>query len=107
MWGSSESSLAIARIFTCDIVIMREGGFDSVVYGGPNPSDKALKIVYSGPVGEWNHYSSFNQFDSLALPVVSYAPTTIGALIPIVEFFVIIQSHLKSKFLHFTFRERP
>lgn len=73
VWGAPESCLSIARIFQVDLIILREGASSILINCGPSPAAQTIRIVYTGPLNAWNHYSSFKRFDALSTPRL---PTT-------------------------------
>lgn len=64
VWGVSESLLAIAMLFECDIIIHRELEFTTKVENEDESTTHRLQIVivYRGARNQWNHYESFMHF---------------------------------------------
>lgn len=61
-YGASESLLAIAILFECEIVVYREGGFRTIVSDENSIPSVQISVVYRGQFGSWNHYDSFIGF---------------------------------------------
>lgn len=72
IFGASESLLALATIFKCEIMILREQGYDTTVTSDETDTNLRIQIVYRGTVNNWNHYDSF----------VAYADTITADDIP-------------------------
>lgn len=62
VFGASESLLALAAVFNCQIKIMRENGYSTTVVSTENHANLRIQIVYRGNVNDWNHYDSFVKY---------------------------------------------
>lgn len=60
--GDSESLLAIANVFECEIEVFRENGFRTVVTNDRALVSAVVRLVYRGTTGRWDHYDSFMGF---------------------------------------------
>lgn len=47
-------------------MIIREHGARTLIQSNVLPPTQTLFLVYTGPVGAWCHYSSFQRFDNLS-----------------------------------------
>lgn len=70
-WGASESLLAAATLFDCDIEIYRECGYRTLVTCEGNNATNLIRLVYRGPINAWNHYDSFLDF----VPLIALTST--------------------------------
>lgn len=57
-WGGAESLSALAQIFSCVILVKREGDCHIEVTSPSSDISRVFSVVYRGPVNEWNHYDS-------------------------------------------------
>lgn len=78
-WGSSETLITIATLFNCEIEIFREKGFRTVVTNESVQPTSKIRLVFSGPVNDWNHYESFlvfleNDFSELEMERLRVPP---------------------------------